>query len=47
MATLSGHVGLHSVERGDLAVTITATELRRQNFHTASIAICNSLPDHL
>jgi len=39
--------GLRTVERGDLVVPRTATELDKRSFSVAAPVIWNSLPDHL
>jgi len=46
--TLPGHVGLPSLQLGDLAVQRTATELDKRNLHIAAPAptIWNTLPNH-
>jgi len=44
---LSGHVGLRTVQRGDMVVWRTATELSKRSFHIAAPAIWITLPDQL
>jgi len=46
-ANLSGRNCLCSVERGDLAVPKTATELGKRSLYVAAPVIWNSLPEHL
>jgi len=47
LTNLSGWVGLHSAECGDLAMSRTATELGKQSFFVAVLVIWNSIPEHL